>query len=76
MMKKAAGGGGVVLLQIIVVIVVLVTVTYVEAAPPRPTVLWHGMGDTCCYPFRFLQIPLLIPPPLTINLYISIVWEP
>eukprot|EP01125_Pyxidicula_operculata_P009634 TRINITY_DN3161_c2_g1_i1.p1 TRINITY_DN3161_c2_g1~~TRINITY_DN3161_c2_g1_i1.p1 ORF type:complete len:298 (+),score=47.91 TRINITY_DN3161_c2_g1_i1:119-1012(+) len=18
---------------------------------PRPTVLWHGMGDTCCYPF-------------------------
>jgi palmitoyl-protein thioesterase len=23
----------------------------VHSAKPRPVVLWHGMGDTCCYPF-------------------------
>jgi len=24
---------------------------YLSESKPRPTVLWHGMGDTCCYPF-------------------------
>jgi len=26
----------------------------------RPTVLWHGMGDTCCYPFSMGKIKELI----------------
>eukprot|EP01112_Ceratiomyxa_fruticulosa_P010251 TRINITY_DN2700_c0_g1_i2.p1 TRINITY_DN2700_c0_g1~~TRINITY_DN2700_c0_g1_i2.p1 ORF type:complete len:329 (-),score=53.52 TRINITY_DN2700_c0_g1_i2:71-976(-) len=26
----------------------------------RPTVLWHGMGDTCCYPFSMGHIKNLI----------------
>ncbi|KAF2071137.1 hypothetical protein CYY_007543 [Polysphondylium violaceum] len=27
---------------------------------PRPTVMWHGMGDTCCYPFSMGRIKKLI----------------
>jgi len=27
---------------------------------PRPTVLWHGMGDTCCYDFSMGRIKQMI----------------
>jgi len=30
------------------------------SATYRPTVLWHGMGDTCCYPFSMGKIQELI----------------
>ena len=26
----------------------------------RPTVLWHGMGDTCCYSFSMGRIQKMI----------------
>eukprot|EP01111_Echinosteliopsis_oligospora_P001180 TRINITY_DN1165_c0_g1_i2.p1 TRINITY_DN1165_c0_g1~~TRINITY_DN1165_c0_g1_i2.p1 ORF type:complete len:102 (-),score=32.08 TRINITY_DN1165_c0_g1_i2:50-355(-) len=26
----------------------------------RPTVLWHGMGDSCCYPFSMGRLQKLI----------------
>jgi len=31
-----------------------------EAINYRPTVLWHGMGDTCCYPFSMGKLKNLI----------------
>jgi len=31
-----------------------------QSASHRPTVLWHGMGDTCCYPFSMGHIKKLI----------------
>jgi len=31
-----------------------------KAVAYRPTVLWHGMGDTCCYPFSMGKIKDLI----------------
>lgn len=31
-----------------------------SANGPRPTVIWHGMGDTCCYPFSMGRIKKLI----------------
>jgi len=30
---------------------VLVLSVHLVVSKPRPTVLWHGMGDTCCFPF-------------------------
>jgi len=31
--------------------VIVLLYVHLVAYAPRPTVLWHGMGDTCCYPF-------------------------
>jgi len=31
-----------------------------SSIPFRPTVLWHGMGDTCCYPFSMGKLKDLI----------------
>jgi len=32
-------------------LVLLAAAATALAATPRPTVIWHGMGDTCCYNF-------------------------
>jgi len=45
---------------ILAVIVVLCFCSCQGSTIIRPTVLWHGMGDTCCYPFSMGAIKNLI----------------
>ncbi|GAM19389.1 hypothetical protein SAMD00019534_025640 [Acytostelium subglobosum LB1] len=42
------------------VILSVVLFAALAAATPRPTVIWHGMGDTCCYPFSMGYIKKVI----------------
>jgi palmitoyl-protein thioesterase len=54
------------LLQILVVFVFVLVGVSAESSPfsanvtGLPTVLWHGMGDTCCYSFSMGRISKLI----------------
>jgi len=41
-------------------LVVFIALVFYCEATYRPTVLWHGMGDTCCYPFSMGKIKKLI----------------
>lgn len=38
--------------------------------PPLPVVLWHGMGDSCCFPFSLGSISKLIKSELD-NIYVK-----
>jgi len=40
-----------IMLSLRTLVALLLFVATLADATPRPTVLWHGMGDTCCYPF-------------------------
>jgi len=40
----------------IIVIVFLCHLAVSHGANPRPVVLWHGMGDTCCNPLSLGKI--------------------
>ncbi|EFA78126.1 palmitoyl-protein thioesterase 1 [Heterostelium album PN500] len=40
------------------------------AETPRPTVIWHGMGDTCCYSFSMGAIKKLIEAQIP-NIYVK-----
>jgi len=40
--------------------ILLLPYIVIGAATPRPTVLWHGMGDTCCYNFSMGRIKQMI----------------
>jgi len=42
------------------IIVVSLQFVLVVGQKPRPTVLWHGMGDTCCYNFSMGRIKQMI----------------
>jgi len=42
------------------IVFVLFVGSVVGAGTYRPAVLWHGMGDTCCYPFSMGAIKKLI----------------
>jgi len=44
----------------IIVGIILLQCTMLALATPRPTVLWHGMGDTCCYDFSMGRIKNMI----------------
>eukprot|EP01112_Ceratiomyxa_fruticulosa_P019336 TRINITY_DN6313_c0_g1_i1.p1 TRINITY_DN6313_c0_g1~~TRINITY_DN6313_c0_g1_i1.p1 ORF type:complete len:306 (-),score=51.62 TRINITY_DN6313_c0_g1_i1:174-1091(-) len=48
------------IVEIVVVLFVLCVCGSQAASFIRPTVLWHGMGDTCCYPFSMGAIKNLI----------------
>eukprot|EP01133_Synstelium_polycarpum_P011240 gene11240-13117_t len=41
-------------------IVAFVCFLALASAAPRPTVIWHGMGDTCCYSFSMGRIKAMI----------------
>jgi len=45
--------------RLVLLSVLFVVVVYAQGKP-RPTVLWHGMGDTCCYPFSMGSIKAAI----------------
>jgi palmitoyl-protein thioesterase len=44
----------------LLLVLLLLVLTGCESATYRPMVLWHGMGDTCCYPFSMGKIKNLI----------------
>jgi len=44
----------------ILLVLFIANVCISSSASYRPTVLWHGMGDTCCYPFSMGAIKKLI----------------
>jgi len=37
--------------NIIAIFFCVVAISFSSNAVPRPVVIWHGMGDTCCFPF-------------------------
>ncbi|GAM27989.1 hypothetical protein SAMD00019534_111650, partial [Acytostelium subglobosum LB1] len=43
------------------IIILLMLVCIIKGQDtPRPTVIWHGMGDTCCYPFSMGYVKKMI----------------
>jgi len=44
----------------LLLVLFIVNICISISATYRPTVLWHGMGDTCCYPFSMGAIKKLI----------------
>ncbi|VVD03240.1 palmitoyl-protein thioesterase 1 [Leptidea sinapis] len=39
------------MMKLLIVMLLFVNICYSEPAKPTPIVLWHGMGDTCCFPY-------------------------
>ncbi|KYQ90485.1 palmitoyl-protein thioesterase 1 [Tieghemostelium lacteum] len=47
--------------SLILLSIVLIFISNIESQETiRPTVLWHGIGDTCCYPFSMGRMKKLI----------------